>query len=110
MERAGNADVRVLNYYAQLYESASDEDVDVASVSENRTRIDDTVVESYHVDPEGQPVDPEGQPVDPTATQIDTSSSAEHTRAPIQVDSATPSTFTAHKTTNDGTRAGDSYC
>jgi hypothetical protein len=70
MERAGDADARVPNYYAQLYESASDEDVDVTSVSVKRTRIDDTVMESYHVDPEGQPVDP-------TATQIGTSSSAE---------------------------------
>jgi hypothetical protein len=82
-----------------IYESASDEDVDVTSVSVKRTRIDDTVMESFHVDPEGKPVIP-------TATQIGTSSSAEHTRAPIEVDSATPSTFTAHKTTNDVTRAG----
>jgi hypothetical protein len=64
MERAGNADARVPPYYAQLYESASDEDVDVAGASAKRTRIDDSVMESFHVDPEGQPVDP-------TATQVD---------------------------------------
>jgi hypothetical protein len=96
--RCGRASPQLLR---STYESASDEDVDVTSVSVKRTRIDDTVMESHNVDPEGQPVDP-------TATQIDTSSSAEHTRAPMQVDSATPSTFTALETTNDGTRAGAS--
>jgi hypothetical protein len=53
-------------------------------------------------------VDPEGQPVDPTATQIDTISSAEQTCAPIELDSATPPTFTAPTTTIDITRAGAS--
>jgi hypothetical protein len=42
MERAGNAHPRVPRYYTQLYESASDEDVDVAGASINRTRIDDS--------------------------------------------------------------------
>jgi hypothetical protein len=58
MERAGNAEARVPRYYAQLYESASDEDVDFAGASVKRTRIDDSVMESFHVDPEGQPVAP----------------------------------------------------
>jgi membrane-bound lytic murein transglycosylase MltF len=49
MERAGNADARVPRNYAQLYDSASDEDVDVAGASLKRTRIDDSVVESFHV-------------------------------------------------------------
>jgi hypothetical protein len=53
-------------------------------------------------------VDPEGQPVDPTATQIDTICSAEQTSAPIELDLATPPTFTARTTTNDVTRAGAS--
>jgi hypothetical protein len=43
MERVGNADARVPRYFAQLYESPSDEDVDVAGASVKRTRIDDSV-------------------------------------------------------------------
>jgi hypothetical protein len=53
-------------------------------------------------------VDPKGQPVDPTATQIDTISSAEQTSASIELDLATPRTFTAPATTSDLTRAGAS--
>jgi hypothetical protein len=63
-ERAGNTDARVTRYYAQLYERASDEDVDVAGAIVKRTRIYDTIIKSIHVDPDCQPVDP-------TATQID---------------------------------------
>jgi hypothetical protein len=99
MERAGNTDARVTRYYAQLYESASDEDVDVAGTSVKRTRIYDTVIKSFYVDPDCQPVDP-------TATQIDTIISAEQTNAPREIDLATPPTFTAPTAANDVTRAG----
>jgi hypothetical protein len=53
-------------------------------------------------------VDAEGQPVDPTATQMDEVSSAEQTSAPIEIDFATPPTFTAPTATNDVTSAGAS--
>jgi hypothetical protein len=83
---------------AQLDESASDEDVDVAGDIVKRTRIYDTVIKSFHVDPDCQPVDP-------AATRIDTIISAEQTNAPRELDLATPPTFTAPTTTNDVTRA-----
>jgi hypothetical protein len=98
-ERAGNTDARVTRYYAQLHESACDEDVDVAGAIVKRTQIYDTVIKSIHVDPDCQPVDP-------TATQIDTIISAEQTNAPRELDLATPPKFTAPTTTNDVTRAG----
>jgi hypothetical protein len=100
MERAGNADARAPRYYAQLYESASDEDVDVAGVSIMRTRIDDSVMASFHADPDGQLVDP-------TVTQTKISS-AEQTSAPIELDLATPPNFIAPTTANDVTRVGAS--
>jgi hypothetical protein len=50
MERASNSDARVPRYYAQLRESHFVEDVDVAGASGKRTRIDDSVVESFRVD------------------------------------------------------------
>jgi hypothetical protein len=81
MERAGNVDARVPRYYAQLYESASDEDVDRAGASTKRIRVDDSVMESFHVLPEVQPVDP-------LATQIGTISSGKQTSAPIELDLA----------------------
>jgi hypothetical protein len=95
MERAGNADAQGLRYYAQLYESASDPDVDVALGLKTPFWSLSTLI-------------PKVSPVDPTATQIDTISSAEQRRAPIELDLATPSTFTAPTTTNDVTRAGAS--
>jgi hypothetical protein len=58
VERAGNADARVPRYYAQFYESASeDEDVDVTGASVQGTQIDESVMDSFHVDVEGQPLD-----------------------------------------------------
>jgi hypothetical protein len=57
MERAGNADARVPRYYSQFNESASDEDVDVTGASIQRTRIDESVMDSFHIDVEGQPLD-----------------------------------------------------
>jgi hypothetical protein len=57
MERAGNADARVPRYCAQFYECASDEDVDVTGASVQGTRIDESVMDSFHVDVEGQPLD-----------------------------------------------------
>jgi hypothetical protein len=73
MERAGIADARVPRYYAKLDESASVEAVDVAGASVKRTRIDDSVMDPFHVDAEGQPVYPTTtQPADRTATQIGT--------------------------------------
>jgi hypothetical protein len=83
MERAGNADARVPRNYAQLYDSASDENVDVAGASAKRTRIDGSVLEYFHVYAEGQPVDP-------TETQVDIITSAEQKNAPIVSDLATP--------------------
>jgi hypothetical protein len=94
MERAGNADARVPRNYAQLYDSAPEEDVDVAGATAKRTRIDDSVVENFHVYAEDQPVDP-------TATQVDIITSAEQTNAPIASDLATPPTFTAPTTSSD---------
>jgi hypothetical protein len=96
---ADNADARVSHYYDQLYESASDEDVDVAGASVKRTRIDDSIMKYFHVDAEGKPAVA-------TATQIVTISSAEPTIALIELNFATPPKFTAPITTNDVTRAG----
>jgi hypothetical protein len=59
----GIGDARAPRYCAQFYESASDEDVDVAGASTKRTHMDNSIMEYF-------PVDPEGQPVDPSATQI----------------------------------------
>jgi hypothetical protein len=94
MERAGKADLRVPRNYAQSYDSASDEDVDVAGASAKRTRIEDSVVESFHVYAEGQAVDP-------TATQVDKITSAEQTNALIESYLATPPMFTASTTSTD---------
>jgi hypothetical protein len=61
---AGFADARAPGYSrAQFYESASDEDVDVAGASAKHTPMDNSILECF-------PVDPEGQPLDPSATQI----------------------------------------
>jgi hypothetical protein len=63
---AGFANARAPGYSrAQFYESASDEDVDVAGASAKHTPMDNSFMEYF-------PVDPEGQPLDPKATQINT--------------------------------------
>jgi hypothetical protein len=98
---ADNADARVSHYYAEFYESAFDEVVDVAGASVKRTRIDDSVMEYFHVDAKGKPADA-------AATQIVTISSAEPTIALLELNFATPPKFTAPITTNDVTSAGAS--
>jgi hypothetical protein len=103
MERAGNSNARVPRYYAQLCESPSVEDVDVAGASVKRTRIDDSVLESLHVDAEGS------ARTSHCDSDIGTISSAEQTIAPIELDLATPPAFTAPTTTNDVTTGGGRY-